>query len=418
MTARTQAQADRLHAGLFSPAWPEGALANGIVSYSARLVEGLREIGAEVTVMTNSSGQDDPASGVFAARPTPLWARWLRARVNGADGAAAAYHGRRMVRCVRRALRTRRLSVLQVPDTFGAAAWIAPRVGLPLVVRLHGPWFLNGAALGVARDDAWRRRIDAERAGIEAATRVTAPSLDVLEQTRAYYGLPLEDADVVPNPIRLAPEPQRWRAEACERGRLLFVGRIDRHKGADVMLAAFDRLVSAGRDVRLTLVGKDTGFQTRDGRRLSLRGLCDELSLSGAARDRLETPGRCVGRELAERRRAAEVVVVPSRYETFGNTALEALAMGCPLVASRAGGLAEIVTHERDGLLVEPDDAAALAEAVGRLLDDPALAAELGVRGLDTAARRHSPAEIARQTLEGYRRAMEAGRRWISGGAA
>ena len=95
---------------------------------------------------------------------------------------------------------------------------------------------------------------------------------------------------------------------------------------------------------------------------------------------------------------AADAVVVPSRAEPFGNTAVEAMHAARPLVASRVQGLAEVVTDAITGLLVPADDAAALAEALGALAADPALAARLAEQGAREAAERFSVA--------GYRATM------------
>jgi D-inositol-3-phosphate glycosyltransferase len=79
--------------------------------------------------------------------------------------------------------------------------------------------------------------------------------------------------------------------------------------------------------------------------------------------------------------RAADVVVVPSRSESFGLVALEAAACGIPVVASAVGGLTTLVDHAGSGFLVEDDDPAAFAEQLAMLVDHPELAREMGHRG-------------------------------------
>ena len=87
-------------------------------------------------------------------------------------------------------------------EAFGLAGWLQWVIPIPVCIRLHGPWFLNGAALGVPEDNAFRRRVALEGWAIRHASAVTAPSLDVLERTRTYYGLALEGAQVIPNPTQ------------------------------------------------------------------------------------------------------------------------------------------------------------------------------------------------------------------------
>jgi 1,4-alpha-glucan branching enzyme len=82
---------------------------------------------------------------------------------------------------------------------------------------------------------------------------------------------------------------------------------------------------------------------------------------------------------------AADVVALPSRWESFSLAALESMALGRPTVVSRVGGLTEFVEHERNGLVVAPGDASALARALTRLVDDPGLQARLGAQASATA---------------------------------
>ena len=97
---------------------------------------------------------------------------------------------------------------------------------------------------------------------------------------------------------------------------------------------------------------------------------------------------------------ALDVVVVPSLSEASGLTAMEALALGVPVVASRVGGLPEVVADGSTGLLVPPGDAAAIAGAVTRLLDDPVLARSLAAAG----TRRVEERFALDQMVEGYLR--------------
>ena len=94
--------------------------------------------------------------------------------------------------------------------------------------------------------------------------------------------------------------------------------------------------------------------------------------------------------------RAADVLLVPSRAESFGLVALEAAACGTPVVASDVGGLRTIVEDGRTGFLVEPRDPSAFAIAVDKLLADPALALEMGAAGAERAQRFTWPTAAAR----------------------
>ncbi|OHV40039.1 glycosyl transferase family 1 [Pseudofrankia sp. EUN1h] len=173
-------------------------------------------------------------------------------------------------------------------------------------------------------------------------------------------------------------EPMRTRPGAPAR--LVLVGRLSPRKGSDVAVKAVQRLRADGRDVRLDLVGST--FDGYEWFEKELRILADEPPLSG----RVNFHGFQADAESFFR--TADLVLVPSRVEPFGNVAVEALLAGRPVIASATQGLVEIIDDGRTGLLVAPDDPEALAAAIARLLDDWPLATRLAAAGQAEAAER------------------------------
>jgi len=190
---------------------------------------------------------------------------------------------------------------------------------------------------------------------------------------------------VVPNGVSDA------RAEPvvqAELGRLAVVARLSPRKGVDIALEAVAILRRQGRDVSLDVCG--TAYPGYEWFERQLRERADQPDLAGAIRllgyvDR-------TGPVLA----AASVVLVPSRVEPFGNTAVEGLLAQRPVVASNVQGLAEILTDHRTGLLVPPGDPAALATAIACILDDAELAARLAEAGRVEAIARFSSTRYRR----------------------
>jgi glycosyltransferase involved in cell wall biosynthesis len=391
---------------LFAPAWPAGEVANGIVSYVSVMRDAFRRVGVSALVLA-SRLDSKPEAGVLSLdeeRPdAPAW-RWKhlerafyrridpeRARAIQVDSAIAQVLARP----------ENDVSLLEMEESFGWPTRVARRGVVPVVVRLHGPWFLNGAANGVPIDARFRRRDRAERLGLISASGVSAPCLDVLERTRRHFELPLEDAVVIPNPIEPVSDAARWRLDACDEGVVLFVGRFDRHKGGDTVIEAFARVAAERPGVRLTFVGPDRGAADPRGRRWMLEEFAaDRL---GSIRSRLQWVGRQPWDRVRELRRRARVVVVASRYENFPYAALEAMAMGCPLVSTRAGGLAEVVEDGRNALICEPGNPNDLSRCILALLDDDSLSARLGTQACRDSRDRYDPDVVARATLGFYR---------------
>lgn len=310
-----------------------------------------------------------------------------------------------ITRSVTHARAERGVDLLEMEETFGLAQLIKPRLAIPIVLRLHGPFFAIAPWSSVS-PASFRIRTRQEGIGIAKADAVSAVSMHILERTRAQYGLPLNNAVVIANPAPIIPAPQRWRLADCDRSRILFVGRFDRVKGGDVVIDCMRILIRTLPHIRLWFAGPDTGFADDEGRYWSFREYVGQHAPEAAAS--VDWIGPQTLESLGDLRRQAMVAIVASRYETFCLTALESMAYGCPLVATRAGGIAETVADGINGLLCPPGDSAAMAAAITRLLADPNLAARLGCQAGEDAARYYHPDQIARQTAGFYQQVLDA----------
>lgn len=393
---------------IVTPAWPQGSLANGIVNYVAKMRPALmRHIDLHLLAFHVEEGSQAPGIVDLQALTNTHGIRPLLARIArriAPDVVQARSMGGLVAAGVHYLNRQGPLDVLQLEESFGMAWWVRRWIKTPVIVRLHGPWFLNGAAAGAPDDHTFRHRVHAEGRAIAAADGITAPSREVLEQTRRRYGLALNKAEVIPNPRPDIPPEARWKASACEQGTLLFVGRFDRHKGGDVMIDAFARVLDRHPDARLVFVGPDRGLVDDAGHQWSIQEYSG-VRLPGAAESgRFAWLGEMPYNALFEQRRRACATIVCSRWENFANTATEAFAMGCPLVMSNTGGLPEIVQDGHNGLLCRPGDAVDLAEKLCTLIEEPALAERLGRQAAEDSEARYNPEDLAERTAAFYER--------------
>lgn len=204
------------------------------------------------------------------------------------------------------------------------------------------------------------------------AAAVVCVSGALAEQTAEHLPAALRDRlRVVPNGVDTTRFSPRADPERGERLRVVFVGRMIRDKGADVLLDAVARL---GRDdVEVTVVGS----QNFDAAAAPSPYEREVAAKAAALGDRVRLLPFRPRAEVAEVYRAADVVVVPSRWaEPFALTVMEGMASGVPVVASAAGGIPEVVGDA--GVLVRPDDPAELAAALEALADDEALRRTVG----------------------------------------
>ena len=169
---------------------------------------------------------------------------------------------------------------------------------------------------------------------------------------------------------------RRPRIGPDEEDGFLFVGRMDHQKGIDLLLQAY---AAARPDWPLTLIGDGAD-------RVGLEALAGTLGLT----DRVVFLGyrdRIAVRRAMER---AGALVAPSRAENYPMVLLEAMAVGLPVLATRVGGVPEMIAHGESGILVEPEDVSALGEALTRMSRDSTLRQRLRVTGLHVAARHGS----------------------------
>jgi glycosyltransferase involved in cell wall biosynthesis len=288
---------------------------------------------------------------------------------------AIAFHARLLVEAIR-LLRRRRPQVIVAQDPFlgaillGLRRLVAP--GAAVVVEVHGDWgaatrlygssgrrLLSGVVEPVARYGL--RHADAVRAITEytasLARGVRGRDVDAVFPTY----LDLDDFTATP-PVPLPEEPVA-----------VFVGVLERYKNIDRLLSAWSSVRDRVPGARLRIVGNG-----------SMRPLVDQA----VAADETLSYDEHLGRpELAEAFDASWGLVLPSRSEGMGRVVVEAVARARPVVGARVGGIPELVQDGENGLLVDPSDEGAIADALVRLLGDRAFAEQLAA---DAARRAES----------------------------
>ncbi len=186
---------------------------------------------------------------------------------------------------------------------------------------------------------------------------------------------------------------------APETGSFVFFGRIEAYKGLGVLLAACRKLSERGLPYRLLILGRGPDLEP-------LRG--EIAALPNVALDEAFVPAAEVGQAL----RKGAVVVMPYLDATQSGVLASAFSVGRPVIATRVGGLPEIVVDGDNGLLAPPNDVEALAAAMARVIREPELAGHLAAGAVQTAQTKLSWTHIARDTRRVYELARaDAGRR-------
>ncbi|RLK52572.1 glycosyltransferase family 4 protein [Microbacterium telephonicum] len=318
--------------------------------------------------------------------------------------ADAPLHGVRLVSLVRSDARRRRRNLARRArhlrrihragdyDCVFAPEWMALAARLPrrapLVTNLatgsklaHDVSDLRIADLPAGLRGAVRAQQHAEKRQIRRSAGVVAISAAMHERTRQLVGS-LPPVEVVRNCIDTA-EVQRRAASAAppplwptaDGPVVLFLGRAERRKGIVDAVTAYGLLHAREPTARLVIAGAggDARYEPTRAQLLD--------TLTEGARTRVTWLGHTPGDELYAAVREADVVMCPSRWEGFGQVALEVKAIGTPLVVTTGSGFDDFCTDGLDCAMVPPADPVALADALGMLLGDPAHGAELAAVG-------------------------------------
>ncbi|MBE0427348.1 MAG: glycosyltransferase [Nitrospirae bacterium] len=254
------------------------------------------------------------------------------------------------------------------------ALGIGPKKQPPCIIQLHSPMEF------IVRHNDWdigqpyfmtAKRL--EDYSIAAADALLCPSSYVARRAETHYGLDEGSIHVIPLPIgnstMLEREKNTW-----EYGTICYVGRLERRKGVIEWIDAVVTVAPQYPSARFEFIGANVlGTKNMSGEEFVKSRIPDDL------RSRFIFHGQQERSALPQFLKKARISVVPSRWENFPNTCIESMSSGLPVIASREGGMAEIIEDGRTGWLANKPGSEGLAEALRRALNTPSMKiAEMG----------------------------------------
>ena len=302
---------------IYVPSWPPGSTANGIVTYASYLVPALRARGHEVFVLTpRKMAEDNDPYTVDLRRFAPRTTWWHRAESRILpDHALYRQFTFGLVSAIKELATKYQIDVVEIEKSFGWSAAVSRLDLLPVIVRLHGPWFLmrhfNGSDHALST-----RRAKLEGRGIQHASFVTAPSVEVLTAVKKYYGLSLAASRAIANPISLGGAATLWDIGTCISNTILFVGRFNVLKGGDLVLRAFAEVAQSHPKVRLTFIGPDDGIVGIDGNTVLFQDFVRN-NIPEIYRSRIDFRGPLNHSDVMLHRRTHFATIIASQYENF-----------------------------------------------------------------------------------------------------
>ena len=397
-----QPKGETLGLCLVSQDYPPGHN-GGIARNTAELAAAWARLGHDVHVFTRARGEPslDYEDGVWVHRAAVVSEERPPLLGIGEDVPQEIWdHSRTMRAGVEALAARRRVDLVYAPlwDCEPVAFLATPRFPLVCALQTTMDFWLDSQSERRG-DDSWMRArgrpiLALERWCLTNAPLLHANSRAIVEDIARRYELRFSSERLIYAPHGLAdvagpPTP------SGEGLRFLFVGRLEGRKGIDVLLEAAPAVLRRLALARLDIVGDDT---IRDDTGATYRERFLARADIADVKGRIAFHGRVEEAALAAHYRACDVVVAPSRYESFGLVYAEALMFAKPVIAGSGGGGGEVVEAGVSGLLVPPGDAAALQAAMLELAQDEARRREMGAAGRLRYEARFT-AEAAAQSL-------------------
>lgn len=290
-------------------------------------------------------------------------------------------------RAVREISQKEKIDLIEIPEIFVTSAKTG---GIPYVVRLHSADWTWRLKLGEKKrfSDGWDQKLEA--LSLKEAAGISSPSQELKEiiGSECRVKRPME---VIPYPVDL--NQFKPTAEKIHPPTVLFVGRVEERKGADTLLDAAGAVLSKMPECRFVFIGSVSGEM----RARVARAPKQVSFLNTVSHD-----------SLPEWYQKATIFAAPSRWDNSPNTIYEAMACGTPVIASRTGGIPELIEDNVTGLLVRPGHPEILAEAIASLLSDKARLEKMGREAHEKASRDYSAQIISEKTLTFYKQVLAA----------
>ena len=293
---------------------------------------------------------------------------------------------------------------------------VATALGKPAFFTAHSLGGWKRQQMGGDPDEMeakfrFRHRITEELRIFNSVAAQTVTSIVQRDKLDELYGFSADNVAVIPPGVdlhRFRPLSEgETNINTNLPARYVFcLSRIDSNKGHDLLLYAFDIVRREVPDIHLVIGGGSASPEEREAGILSdLRSIIKERNMA----DCVSFSGYVSDDMMAPTYRHAQMFVLPSLFEPFGMTAQEAMACGVPVVASRLGGIRDVITTGENGLLVDPSDTEEFAAGMIRLLEDDQLRTAIGTAGLRSVVDNYSWEAIASRFIAFYEQYLPSG---------
>ena len=423
---------------------PEGK--GGIGTYTRFLAHGLAQKEHDVTVLTAAKGNSRSAfPDENSAHARPIQAgdgKSLNARLNTAEDPSALTVFRvensrfslpefakrrprglwdelerskavdRAIQCLERTVGP--FDVIEIPNSGPEAFFYSLHPRAAFVIRLSTPMSLtNHLKDRPSKKLGFRLHCLFEKHTVRRADAYIAHSSFIAVHCASLYRIPFDEIRVIPLGTPLAPLLPPQKKMSARAVRILYVGRLQKRKGIQLLLQAIQIVAEKMPNVEFLIAGLDAGDAPRlpgapahERQKTTYKRYFASIATQ-RAQDATTFLGHVEEKELAQLYSGCDILVAPSLFESFGLMYAEAMAHAKPVVAFHTGAAPEVVAHNETGLLVEPNNVTELARALIELAGDPQRRRDMGLKGYQRIRAEFSVERMVSATEAQYRQVIE-----------
>lgn len=390
---------------LISKEYPPETGFGGIGTYTYNLAQGLSKRGNSVTVITQALKKEkiylDGKVKVYRIfdKKTPFKGFTRLMNILTFKGFGYYWHSYSVFQKIKQITKSGHpFDIIEGPLWDGECIAYDKSLNAPLIVRLQTPISKSREILNLK---PFRVLEFIEKASLVKAVLIPAISKNIGAMIINHYKIPKKKIRLSYLGIDL-PDIKKPVFNK-NPNKLLYVGRLEKRKGTKEFIDALPEILSSNKDIKIDIVGKDIP-QAPGG--ISYKKYFLKV-LSKKLQPRVNFYGFVDSQKLKKFYRNCDVLIAPSRYESFGLIFLEAFAYGKPVIGTKVGGIPEIVEDGKTGLLIDPDNSSQISKAVLKIFGSNNLRRKLGENAFKKVRETFSVSQMVDRTLNIYNEAVK-----------
>lgn len=294
----------------------------------------------------------------------------------------------------------RHIDIVEVPEYGGLASQFCQPLPFSVVIDFHTPTVLIDSLNRTQRSYEKSKWYSYEKKAIKNGTAYKCPSLSLTKKVKTLYSIPSEQVTIIRNPIK----PDDYKSinkkhivkNNSNRFTILFSGRLERRKGAEIILRAIMGILDIHQSITIVFAG-ETNVDKSTNYRHKI-----ECAVNAANRKRISFLGPLDREKLTMHIAQSDLFLAPSLFENAPYTILEAMVSKLPVLGADTDGINEIIKHRETGMLFSLTELDSLYSCLRELVHDEKLRNLLASNAYKYVCTHHNPIKIARETIEFY----------------